>query len=70
MPSFNSCFQCVAPKRHPGCHGHCPEYLEEKAEYNRKKEAYDRERSIGIGIYCSRTEQVMKAMKYRRHKKT
>lgn len=25
------CKDCVAPKRHPGCHGVCPEYLYEKA---------------------------------------
>ena len=25
------CKGCVAPKRYPGCHGHCPEYIKEKA---------------------------------------
>lgn len=25
------CRYCVAPKRHPGCHDTCKEYLEEKA---------------------------------------
>ena len=31
------CKDCVAPKRHPGCHGVCPEYLYEKAHCGRKK---------------------------------
>ena len=25
------CKDCVAPKRYPGCHGICPEYIYEKA---------------------------------------
>lgn len=25
------CKDCVAPKRHPGCHGTCEEYKKEKA---------------------------------------
>ena len=33
------CKDCVAPKRRPGCHGSCPEYLVEKAEYDKEREA-------------------------------
>lgn len=31
------CKDCVAPKRHPGCHGVCPEYLYEKALWECEK---------------------------------
>lgn len=31
------CKDCVAPKRHPGCHGVCPEYLYEKALWEEEK---------------------------------
>ena len=41
-----SCKDCVAPKRRPGCHGSCPDYLAEKAEHDRLKAIYDRERDI------------------------
>lgn len=69
MQAFKSCMNCVAPKRHPGCHGTCPEYLEARAEYDRLKSAYDREQAISASIYSSRTEKVEKALRYKRHKK-
>lgn len=31
------CKDCVAPKRRPGCHGSCPEYLVEKAEHDKQR---------------------------------
>lgn len=31
------CKGCVSPKRHPGCHATCKEYIKEKAEYEEKK---------------------------------
>lgn len=27
------CGDCVAPKRHPGCHSTCPDYIQEKEEH-------------------------------------
>jgi len=33
-----SCKNCVAPKRHPGCHDTCKEYQSEKAKLEAKKE--------------------------------
>ena len=63
------CKDCVAPKRHPGCHGHCEEYVAERAEYDRLKAIHDKERSITLGIYANRSEKVYKAFKDRRNKK-
>lgn len=34
---FEECHHCVAPKRHPGCHSHCPDYIEAKAKYDQKR---------------------------------
>lgn len=31
------CKDCVAPKRHPGCHGVCPEYIHEKELWEEEK---------------------------------
>lgn len=30
----NPCRDCVAPKRHPGCHDTCGDYIVEKAFHN------------------------------------
>jgi hypothetical protein len=45
-----SCKGCVAPKRHPGCHSSCEEYLKEKAEYERKKAEEEKRRKIEYGL--------------------
>lgn len=35
------CKDCVAPKRHPGCHGACQEYIDWKEAYNETKATVD-----------------------------
>lgn len=57
------CMGCVAPKRYPGCHGRCPEYLADKAKHDSLKVAHDRERDISAAIYADRSAKVYKAMK-------
>ena len=34
----NPCRDCVAPKRHPGCHAECEAYLNWKKEWDAQKE--------------------------------
>lgn len=63
------CKGCVAPKRQPGCHGQCPEYIAQKAAYEKRKAEYNKEHNISIAINRSRGEKVYKAMKERRNKK-
>ena len=63
MGMFKRCHPCVPPKRHPGCHGHCPEYADEKAEDQRLKEADAKRRKIKNDIYNQRAELVTKAIK-------
>lgn len=31
------CKDCVAPKRYPGCHDHCPEYLAQKEKHDKER---------------------------------
>jgi hypothetical protein len=38
---FECCHKCTAPKRHPGCHASCEEYLKAKAEFERIKQESD-----------------------------
>lgn len=61
--AIKCCRYCVAPKRHPGCHGSCSEYLTEKAIYDELKAADDKRRAIGNGIYYQRCIKICKAMK-------
>ena len=44
MYDFACCHTCVAPKRHLGCHGHCPEYKEAKDAWEAKKNRLAKER--------------------------
>lgn len=39
MGFFECCKHCKAPKRYPGCHDRCPDYLKDKEEWNKLKEA-------------------------------
>lgn len=63
------CYGCVPPKREPGCHSTCPEYLKQKAEHDALKAKADEQRRISNSIYSSRGVKVEKALRYRRNKK-
>lgn len=58
-----SCKGCIPPKRHPGCHASCPEYIAEKAAHEERKAMHDKERDISCAITNNRTEKVIKALK-------
>ncbi len=66
--AIKCCRHCVAPKRHPGCHGNCPEDLKEKAVYDILKEAERKKKAISHGITAQRTASVTKALRERRNK--
>ena len=61
--AIHSCKDCVAPKRYPGCHGSCAEYLTEKAEHDRLKAEYDKRERISAAIYSDRSLKVYKALR-------
>lgn len=58
-----SCMNCE--KRHPGCHGKCAEYLEQKARHDAAKAEYDKQRKISNDINSQRSKKVYQAMKDR-----
>ena len=60
------CKDCVAPKRHPGCHGVCPEYLYEKALWEEEKKVIREEHRRFSELYEQRSEGVRKTLKHRR----
>ena len=63
------CKNCVAPKRHPGCHGHCPEYLSEKTEYEAQKAEIDKRNYIKKGLDAQAAAAVYRAKKIREWRK-
>lgn len=60
------CRYCVAPKRYPGCHGTCPEYLKERAEYDRLKAIDDKKRQTSIQLYDHRITALRKMLRKKR----
>ncbi len=64
-PNFG-CKGCVAPKRYPGCHDHCPEYQKQKAEYEERKAIADKEKRISNGLYNQRSTVLAKIMRGRK----
>ena len=63
MGMFKCCHPCVPPKRHPGCHDHCPDYAAEKAENDRLKEVDAKRSKARNDIYSQRADLVTKALK-------
>ena len=63
-----SCKDCTAPKRHPGCHDKCPEYLEQKAKYEEIKEAERKWKEVRGGLIDQRNNLYYEAMKRNRKK--
>ena len=66
MNPIDCCKGCIAPKRHPGCHDHCPEYQKQKAEYEERKAIADEQKRISNGLYNQRSNVLSKIMKGRK----
>ena len=43
---IRTCYGCEKPKRHPGCHATCPDYLRENAEHQERKKLVGREKRL------------------------
>mgnify|MGYP003292014112 CR=1 FL=1 len=61
--AIKCCKDCVPPKRYIGCHSICPDYIEEKAEYDRLKAIEQKNRSIHHSIISQRIDGVTRAQK-------
>lgn len=68
--AIKCCKDCVPPKRYPGCHSHCPEYIEEKAEYERLKAIDQRKRDVQHRIINQKIDGVIRAQKRHGNHKT
>lgn len=67
MAIINCCRYCTPPKRNPGCHAKCPEYLAERARYDELKEADDKRRQLRGELIAQRDKLYFEAMKRRRN---
>lgn len=67
--AIRCCHGCIAPKRHPGCHGTCPEYLQEKAVHDAKMEEDYKQRKLQHNLYQQRNDAVYRADKGKRKHK-
>lgn len=56
--TYKCCKDCMPPKRYPGCHGHCEEYLGEKKELDKIRERLARERKYNQDYYESSMAKV------------
>lgn len=61
--AIKCCFDCVAPKRNPGCHGHCPEYIAEKEQHDKEKAILDQKKAIACGLTAQTLNAVNRANK-------
>lgn len=63
------CWGCQPPERNPYCHSTCPEYLEQKAEYERLKAIEDKKKSAAMSVMTQKSDGVRRALKNRKGKK-
>ena len=67
--AIKCCHGCMAPKRYPGCHGTCPEYLKEKAEYDAKMAEDYKRRKLNQDLNEQRYRAITKLTKSKRKHK-
>lgn len=61
-----SCKGCTPPKRYPGCHSTCPDYIRDKAEYDKRKEIASKQNRIDQGLTQQKFNAINKANKHKR----
>ena len=61
--AISCCRYCVAPKRHPGCHDHCCEYIAEKAVHDKEKAEADKKKRIEYGLDSQYERGVQRAIR-------
>ena len=58
MEFFRCCKMCVPPRRHPGCHAGCPDYIDAKKAFNEyrdiEKQFNQKQRDLDIVSFWKR----------------
>ena len=63
---FKCCMNCEQPKRHPGCHDHCPEYKEIRADYDRRKSIENSKKAVSANLTAQKQNGIDRAIKKKR----
>ena len=67
--AIRCCYGCVSPKRHPGCHGECQEYIKEKAEHDEQSAEGYRKRQLALNLNQQKYTAIIRASKnHRKHR--
>lgn len=69
MSKIECCRDCAPPKRRPGCHGSCPEYIMERAALDERNATENLQRQTKQNLYAQRDAAVKKAARKRRKEK-
>lgn len=70
MAKVCPCKVCVAPKRQPGCHGFCKDYLEWNAEHQQELAKIRKEKmenGVSYPTYQQRCKQLKKGMRWKKY---
>ena len=60
---IDCCNGCVAPKRYPGCHGKCPEYLAQRGELDEANAIKNAEKKLDADIQKQKYDGVARALR-------
>ena len=55
------CMPCKPPERYPGCHDHCKQFSEEKAQNEKDTAAQRKQKEIQAGITSQKFDGVRRA---------
>ena len=69
MTMIFSCKGCVAPKRYPGCHAVCPEYIAQKEKHEKEKAIIDQKKRIENGLNSQALSSINRAQRIAKHMK-
>jgi hypothetical protein len=58
-----ACKGCVAPKRYPGCHAVCPEYLAQKEQHDKEKAEAFKKKHIYDGLNAQAVSSIYRSQK-------
>ena len=63
---IHCCKDCIPPKRKPGCHAACEEYLKEKAQFEEDKKKIKANRTPNITVYDFNEIDYVKCKRHKR----
>ena len=66
IPGIFRCKDCN--ERHPGCHGHCEKYIEDKAAHEKRKAALSVENSLNAYVRYGSAKQMDAKAKQRKNR--